>query len=340
MKKIILLISLVFIIGGCFDYRELNDLDIVSGIGVDYKDDEYIVNLVLVKGSNDGGSTEVENKVITGKDKNLTKAFEKAINLSSKKVYLEHVEMLLLSSDLCKKGINEIFDYIIRDININNNYFVLVSDDIDKILNLKIENEDISQLIVDTIDSYYENTSIDDIDILAGDILNKRKDIVLPLIELDNDNILFREIAYFKGDKLNNRIDNKMYLFLESDTKNISFTNEGNTIEIYNKNIKYDVKDDEILINVNGYGKIKEINNKINLEDVSSYKEIEKLVNDTINKDIINFLDSSIDNDSDILGLKDIYYKKKRKDIDNIKYKVKVNIVVNKNGTIYGRIND
>jgi hypothetical protein len=48
MKKIILLIVII-LLGGCYDYRELNDMAIVDGILIDYVDYEYKVYLNVIK---------------------------------------------------------------------------------------------------------------------------------------------------------------------------------------------------------------------------------------------------------------------------------------------------
>ena len=66
MKKIILIISL-FMLTGCYDYQEINDLAIISAIGVDYKDDEYIITLEVL-------SDKVED---SGKLKKITKSIAK-----------------------------------------------------------------------------------------------------------------------------------------------------------------------------------------------------------------------------------------------------------------------
>jgi len=54
MKKILLLFICLFLTTACYDYQELSDMNIVNGIGVDFKDDEYIVNLEMVKRENIG----------------------------------------------------------------------------------------------------------------------------------------------------------------------------------------------------------------------------------------------------------------------------------------------
>ena len=49
MKRILIIVSLVLLLCGCYDYRELNDMSIVTGIGIDYKDNKYIVSLEVTK---------------------------------------------------------------------------------------------------------------------------------------------------------------------------------------------------------------------------------------------------------------------------------------------------
>ena len=53
MKKIILILFCLFMVTGCFDYRELNDINIINSIGVDYIDDEYVVYFETIKNNFD-----------------------------------------------------------------------------------------------------------------------------------------------------------------------------------------------------------------------------------------------------------------------------------------------
>ena len=46
MKKI-LLVLMCLMMCGCYDYKELNQISIIGGIGIDY-DNEYIVSLEII----------------------------------------------------------------------------------------------------------------------------------------------------------------------------------------------------------------------------------------------------------------------------------------------------
>ena len=340
MKKIILLISFILILSGCYDYKELNDMSIVSGIGIDFIDNEYIVSLEITRSSKDGSSTEIESNVVTGSDSNISNAFNKAMNMTDKEVYLEHVELLIISTELAEYGISDVFDYIVRDTTINSNYFVVIGDNPKELLSTTMENKSMSQVIVDTVSYTQGDTSIDDLDIMASKFITNKEDIALPYVSLDDNSINYSDIVYFNGDKMVGKINNKMYSFLVLDTKDILFTRNNNTIKIYNKKISMEVKDNIIEVNIKVDGQISKINKGVNLKDEDSYGKLEKLMNKEIEEETILFIDTILDNDSDLLGFKNIYYKKYQKNINSFKYKVNVSTTINKNGTIYEVLDD
>ena len=40
MKKIIVLLIVILVISGCYDYKEIDDIGLISGILIDYKDNK------------------------------------------------------------------------------------------------------------------------------------------------------------------------------------------------------------------------------------------------------------------------------------------------------------
>ena len=50
MKKIILSIFILICISGCFNYNELNNYSIASGMAIDFKDDKYLVSFLISNG--------------------------------------------------------------------------------------------------------------------------------------------------------------------------------------------------------------------------------------------------------------------------------------------------
>lgn len=339
-KRILIIISFVLILCGCYDYRELNDMSIVTGIGIDYQDNEYEVSLEVTKSIKEGSSQKLETIIYTGKDKFIAEAFLKAKNMSDKYVYTEHVNVLLVSKKLAENDVSKVIDYIVRETSINSNYNMIVVDNPKEILEKKLENDTISNLITNTVNYYLDNTSFDDLDIMASYMINKRDDIAVPIISMVEDKVNFDKVAYFDGDKCVGDIDSKLYSLLRLNSSNINFSKNGNTVSILNNEVKYEIKNDEIIIKVTGEGLVKEINKQINLEDDDSYSYLERIISKDMKSEIDSFLEISLSNGSDLLGLQDKYYKKYKKDMKDIKYKVDVDITITKNGTIYGVLYD
>lgn len=335
MKKIIVIIGFILLISGCYDYRELNEMNIVTGIGINYKDDMYEVSLEVTKSIKDGSSNKIDTIIYTGNNKNLADAFLNAKNKSDKYVYMEHVNLLLLGKDIASRGIGDVLDYIIRDTTINSNYYMIVVDDPLKVLENKQESDSMSNVITNTINNYLDKTEFQDLDILSSYMNSKRTDIAIPSISIKDNKVIFNEVAYFSGDKYIGNIDSKLYVLLRLNSNNVNFSKNGNTINIYKNEIKYKIKNNKVTIIFNCDATIKEINKNIDLEKKNTYEYLNRTISKDIKNDIQKFLDTTLDKNSDLLGLQDKYYKKYKKDMKNIKYKIEVNLNINKNGSIY-----
>lgn len=339
MKKIMLFIF-CFLLTGCYDYQELNDLSIVSSIAIDYKEEEYIVNLEVIETTKEGSSTKLSSKLIHGSNSNLIEAFNNAMKNTNKKVYMEHIKLLVFSEDMAKKGILPIIDYVIRNTKISSNYRMVVTKDIDKLYNLEIENDIVSNLITDTINYGIEPTNTDNVDIIASYLVTNSKDISIPYVDIDDKSIVIDNVAVFEGDKLLYIDNNRMYEFLILDSNDINFENDGNVVNINKKDIKYEVKSNKIVITISGFGKVMQVNDNINLEIKDSYAILEKLINSKIEDEVTLYLDNTLEKDIDLLGLKNIYYKNTKDKIIDIEYEVKVDIKINQNGGIYEVLHD
>ena len=335
MKRILIIVSLMLLLCGCYDYRELNDMSIVTGIGIDYKDSKYIVSLEVTKSVKDGSSNETETVVYNGENKILADAFLEAKNSSDKYVYTEHVNVLLVSKELSKKGVGDVIDYIVRETSINSNYYMVIVDDPKGVLEVKQENDSMSNVITNTINYYLDETSFDDLDIMSSYMINKKEDIAVPIISTENKKVVFNSVAYFNGDKCVGEIDSKLYTMLRLNSNNVNFSKNGNTVSLYKTSVDYEVSKDKITIKVGGEGLVKEIDSKIDLENKDSYEYLSRIIGKDMKEDINDLLEETLSKESDLLGLQDKYYKKYKKEMEEIKYDVKVNIKINKNGTIY-----
>ena len=253
---------------------------------------------------------------------------------------MQHIKALILGESICKEGINEVLDYIIRDVSINNNYYIVVTDDAKEIFDTKTSDDSVTNVIVDTIDANMDGKHLDDLDLTASTLINKRIDIALPYVSTDGEEFVVKDIVYFNDDKYEDKISNKVYNFLKLNTQNNNFSQDENTVNFYKKKISYDITKEKIIINIKAYGKIMKISPDIDLSKTSDYEKLENEMNKKIEEEVKAFFDETLNNGSDIMGLNDKYYKKYKKSMNEIKYEVNVDVKISKNGTMYEVLHD
>ena len=62
MKKIWILLILPFFLTGCYDYQELNNRAVIAGAAIDYKEEEFFIDLEILNNKKGSGQEENENK--------------------------------------------------------------------------------------------------------------------------------------------------------------------------------------------------------------------------------------------------------------------------------------
>lgn len=178
MKKIILIIIVMFSTG-CYDYKELNNLAIISGIAIDYKDNNYIINLEIL---NDNTKDE-KSYYIEGIGNTIKKAFDDANNKINHIPFYSHIKVLILGYNINYK---DVIDYIIDKPSINNDFYVCISSNAKDIIRNKTNQEKIvSENIYYLLDRKNDKMTFEK---FINDYLENKK-IKLPKLKIENNNI-------------------------------------------------------------------------------------------------------------------------------------------------------
>ena len=203
MKKIILIL-LLLCLGGCYDYKEINDLAIITAIGVDFKNDEYIITLEVLNDQTDKDSGEIEAYTKTGKDKTLAKALENAADLLSDQANYTQIKLMVLSNTIIEDKFNTIIDFFMRSTYFRENFYVISSMDTSpqEILNNKTDESKVaSTSIINLLDSlnYSSNNSVlKTFDQVIEETLAFGKDTCFSNITLDNEQFKIDGLTIFK----------------------------------------------------------------------------------------------------------------------------------------------
>lgn len=111
------MIIVMILVSGCWNYREIERLAIVSGVAIDKtpKGDKFLLTaeIVDVQGSLTEGN--VKARRIQSEGDTIFDATRNAILISAKKLYWSHAKAIIISQDVAKEGIRSIIDWVSRD---------------------------------------------------------------------------------------------------------------------------------------------------------------------------------------------------------------------------------
>jgi len=352
LKKIIILFCIIFLLTGCYDNVELDDLAIISGVGIDYKDEKFYLTYEILSDTKTEENTALLSYTVSGCGKTISEAFINTNYKVSKKAYFAHLKVLILSNEIVNGQFDKITDYILRDTNLRSDFKVLVANNTspEKILQNNDENHPVaSEVIVKLIDNekYNNNLVIGETfrEILAK-LINNNFDVILNTISINDMEFAIDNSYIFKNFLYKDTLSKQNSSLYNLLTKNITAMEfdknykKGNvSISINSSDTSIDVTSNKIKINTNLEAKILDNNAKFNLKNTDSYEKLNKDFENIIKNDIEDFIKILQKNNSDILGLQEIYYKSTRKENKNLwktaDIEVKVNLKINTKGFIF-----
>lgn len=346
--KWIFLIPLLFIMTGCWNYRELNQLALITTMAIDLTDDgNYKVSVLIANGKNNQTNTregQSQTVVYSGKGKTISRAFRE-INLQIPKIpYIGHLGVVVVSEEVAKEGMRGVLDYLLRNPeSVKRFYLIMAKDnsaeDVIKVLspletfpgqsittNISLSNE---QEAISTAINYSK---------FVENLLKVGKDPSIPTISISGDpdkgssdknlessdiksKIKLGPVALFKDDKL-------VYIGTKTESRGMNIvTNQvdemiieyecGNGNIVVNltgmsSNIDVSMKNKKLYatVSVTSEGAIQELTCNKNIQKNEVILEIEKQVEKKVKKKIKKAIEVTQEHSSDIFGVGNLFYKK------------------------------
>ena len=134
MKHKIIFILLIFLFTGCYNYRELNNLAITSAVGIDKKDGKYYVTTQVIntqKMGSDSTSIGSQSKFVlyeTSGD-TLQEELRQIVLESPKRIYANHLQLIIVGEEVAKEGVSQIFDFFMRNPESRKQYQMIIARD-------------------------------------------------------------------------------------------------------------------------------------------------------------------------------------------------------------------
>lgn len=330
--KILIIIILLFSLCGCYNYRELNEIAIVSAIGIDKTDDGYKMAVQIMNTKKEGQDTNSSGSqpkfiVYTAEGKTIQGILRDFVLESPRRLYATHLQLLVISEDLAKDGISDILDWFARDSESRKQFYVLVSENnqTEDILNTLTSLETLnSKKITSNIDTdtrflgVAEQTTFENV---LATYLNDKQELVLPSIRLEGNSdtgeknsnieqsspeaqIFLSPLAVFKDDKMLGYLTKEESIaisFIKNKLKSTVIDykcsdNDYISSEIISSktSLQPDISSNKpkATIKINGKANINEINCDWDLENNETILKINKMLEQRIENIINDSIDS------------------------------------------------
>lgn len=254
MKKLVVVLSLLplLLTTGCWSRLELNELSIASGLGIDKTEaGEYKITVQVMEPKTvsmtqrGGGGATAPATTYEMTSPTVMEALRKLTKISPRKIYLPHLRVVVLGEKLAKEGVAESLEFLIRNNEVRNDFYMMVAkgSEASNLLKVQTSIERVpAQKLYSSIskaEKYWAPTSGIYLDELVDNLIKRGKSPVLPGIVIvgnqqkgeDAANVeaidsptrlIIDNLAIFKKDKLIgwfNEDESKGYNYITDNVK-------------------------------------------------------------------------------------------------------------------------
>ena len=115
MRRLWILVPLLLLLSGCRDYRDPNELMIVTGVAVDLGEEGQTRVTAEILSFAQGKDTEPKSHLLRGAGRSLYEAVNDILKQTGKALYWQHAAVFILGRAYAEHGTRELFDYIAND---------------------------------------------------------------------------------------------------------------------------------------------------------------------------------------------------------------------------------
>ncbi|WP_310831177.1 Ger(x)C family spore germination protein [Paenibacillus pedocola] len=118
-KKVLLVFVMtagLTLVNGCWNYREIDSLAIVSGVGIDRSEDgqHYVMTAEIIGFSGTGKDARIKSEHVEAKGETLFDTARNMTRTAPKKLYWSHAGVFIISQEIAREGVVPLLDYIAR----------------------------------------------------------------------------------------------------------------------------------------------------------------------------------------------------------------------------------
>ncbi|MGZ4133808.1 MAG: Ger(x)C family spore germination protein [Tumebacillaceae bacterium] len=128
---LLILLMMVLLLSGCWNRRELNDLGIVVGLGIDKQGDRYLLTAQLVNPteivSTKGGGSNLPVTTFQTTGRSVFEAVRRMTTISPRKLWGSHLRVCVLGEDFAREGVSKALDLLSREHELRSDFYLIVA---------------------------------------------------------------------------------------------------------------------------------------------------------------------------------------------------------------------
>jgi len=340
VKILILYLIMSFILSGCLGAREINDLEIVIGMGIDKDMDtgNILLTAQIVKegemGKISGGGGGGESKAywnVTSTGKTIFDAVRQVTHKTGNRLFVSHNQAVIFGNDIASEGLQKYIDFFLRAHEMRPTTLILVAEDkASDIMNAKPETERLPAMNITKLvksygfTSYFYKVNMKD---FTSCTMSATTSPVAPLVsifgDMENKDVYISGMAVFKNDKMIGKLsqeESRGVLWALGKVKSgvvlvSSPDKQGNVaLEILEAKSKVtpEINDGKIVVHIKikVESSLSEQTTTENLADISTFEKIQKAQDEVIRQEIMASFNKSKELNADVFGFGEMVHKK------------------------------
>jgi len=354
IMKLILCFFMLITLSGCLGAREINDLEIVIGMGVDRDENngEIMLTAQVVKvdaagggsgnASSGGGGESKGFWNVSSKGNSIFDAVRQMTHKTGNRLFISHNQAVIFGNDLAKEGLQEYIDFFLRAHEMRPTALILVAEKkASDVMDAKPETEKYPAMnIAKLVETYGFTSQFFKVNMkdFASCLMSGTKAPLVPLLSIVQDeeckDIFVSGMVAFKNGKMVGKLNHdevRGLLWVIGKVKSgviivPSPNKQGEAVlEIIKAKSKVTpvMKNGKIVMNI----KIKEESSLSeqttteNLADEKALKKVQEATAEVIRQEVMAAFDKSKELKTDIFGFGEMLHKKYSKEWKTLKDK-------------------
>ncbi len=295
----------IFLLTGCAEQRIIDDLALINAIGYDITDNNdnpLKLSATFPIITKDG---KYDRKTIIVNGKSGKEAREKIRNKTNLKLESGQIRVAMFGQELAEKGMRPLLNSLARDPSIGARVkLALAEDEASDILMLQIKNEGQNATYLEQFLTKLNRENLRtnfNIYQFLRDYYDDGIDPILPVFNVEKNNIAYNGIGLFNEDKLVKILEpvdaRYLFLFREEMKRGVLVQQIQVEDETASIMLSYELKGHEIKVNsavsnqrsasihIDIIGDVLEYTGKEDVSDPKIQKKIEKIITDNVNKE-------------------------------------------------------